>query len=359
MRVEERTGSKKYGTLRALSKNKRADGEFGSAFSKALFFRKNQVHVKEGTKTFYSPRSIISPMEKQRALVLAAGSLGDSLLTLPALRFLNDRFEVTLAATAPYLALGPELFGLPSMVPLEPLLQDLVQDGSLSEKTLEFFSGFSDLYLFFKEPGLALPGKLRTHFGARFHTPGKSFTEFLKEGRWAAEYWMETAMGGPVPADSPYRQARLHIPEELKDRSQTFLNSLSFTAPFILHPGSGSPTKNAPLSFFREAAQKVAGEGGKEVLVLWGEAEQENLLEIRKAFEGIPKVEVLRQPLSLREVAGLMSLSCGYLGNDSGITHLASACGAKTFALFNSTDAKVWGPQANFIILSALKSNLA
>jgi hypothetical protein len=297
-------------------------------------------------------------MEKQRALVLAAGSLGDSLLTLPALRFLNERCNVTLAATAPYLALGAELFGLSSMVPLEPLLQDLVQEGPLAEKTLEFFSGFSDLYLFFKEPDPALSGKLRTHFGVKFHAPEKPFLEFLKEGRWAAEYWMQTAMGCPVPADSPYRQARLYIPEDLKKRSQKFLDSLSFTAPFILHPGSGSPTKNAPLSFFQEAAQKVAGEGGKEVLVLWGEAEQEHLGDIRKAFERIPKVQVLDRPLSLREVAGLMSLSCGYLGNDSGITHLASACGAKTFALFNSTDAKVWGPQANFIILSALKSNL-
>src|SRR5258708_39561673 len=45
-------------------------------------------------------------MNKNPVLVLAAGSLGDSLLTLPALRLLQSRASVTVAGTSPYLSLG-------------------------------------------------------------------------------------------------------------------------------------------------------------------------------------------------------------------------------------------------------------
>ncbi len=34
-----------------------------------------------------------------------------------------------------------------------------------------------------------------------------------------------------------------------------------------------------------------------------------------------------------------------YLGNDSGITHLAAASGTPTIALFGPTDPQVWGPK--------------
>lgn len=47
----------------------------------------------------------------------------------------------------------------------------------------------------------------------------------------------------------------------------------------------------------------------------------------------------------LGKLAALMSEVDLYLGNDSGITHLAAACGTPTIALFGPTDPQVWGPQ--------------
>jgi ADP-heptose:LPS heptosyltransferase len=40
-----------------------------------------------------------------------------------------------------------------------------------------------------------------------------------------------------------------------------------------------------------------------------------------------------------------MKHSSLYLGNDSGITHLAAACNTPTIALFGPTDPNIWGPQ--------------
>ena len=35
----------------------------------------------------------------------------------------------------------------------------------------------------------------------------------------------------------------------------------------------------------------------------------------------------------------------GYVGNDSGITHLAAAVGAATVAIWGPTDRRVWAPR--------------
>ena len=46
---------------------------------------------------------------------------------------------------------------------------------------------------------------------------------------------------------------------------------------------------------------------------------------------------------SLREVLAVLSAARAYLGNDSGISHLAGAA-CPTLALFGPTDPKIWHP---------------
>jgi ADP-heptose:LPS heptosyltransferase len=46
----------------------------------------------------------------------------------------------------------------------------------------------------------------------------------------------------------------------------------------------------------------------------------------------------------LGKLAALMTKSSLYLGNDSGISHLAAACGTPTVALFGPTDPHIWAP---------------
>ena len=295
-------------------------------------------------------------MEKQNSvLVLAAGSLGDSLLTLPALRLLQFRSNVTVAGTSPYLSLGAKLFGVKEVIQLDPLLQALFSKTPLSSKDQTFLTHFKEIFVFFKEKDEAILEKLASLSGIQVHFPAKSFNEFLEEGRWAAEYWLETAFVCPLPHDSPFRQAKLFIDKTLKARGREILKSLNLAFPLVIHPGSGSPNKNTPLPFFRNAAERAVNESQKQVLVTWGEAEEKNLGMIREAFAGLKDVVVLPETLSLQDLAGVFSQSAAYLGNDSGVTQLASACGLRTFAVFQSTDARVWGLQ-EAIILAAMKN---
>lgn len=48
--------------------------------------------------------------------------------------------------------------------------------------------------------------------------------------------------------------------------------------------------------------------------------------------------------MNLRDVSRLLQGCRGYVGNDSGITHLAAYLGCPTVALFGPTDPHVWGP---------------
>jgi ADP-heptose:LPS heptosyltransferase len=297
-------------------------------------------------------------MKKLPTLVLAAGSLGDCLLTLPALRLLQSGAEVTVAGTPSYLSLGSDLLGVEETISLDALLQKLLSAGPLEPSQLEFLSAFKEVFVFFKEKDEPLFQKLVSVKGLLVHFPSKPFSRFLEEARWAAEYWLETAAGENPPADSPFRQSKLQISDALRERGKMILVALGMSTPLVIHPGSGSPDKNAPLSFFRTAAQRAGEESRKQVLVVWGEVEEKNLGSIQGAFSGLDNTRVLSEPLPLRDLVAVFSQSAAYLGNDSGVTQLAAACGLRTFAVFNSTDSRIWGPQANSIVLSMLKGNL-
>ena len=280
-------------------------------------------------------------------LVLAAGSLGDSVLTLPALQYLQTKAPVTVAGTFPYQILGASLLGVSQVVPLEPLLESLYRsqpDPKLSQ--------FSEVFIFFKEKDDRLEKALRTFPKLKIHWPSKKFEDFLKEERWVGHYWLDLV---GLKDDSPV--PRLVLTDALKERGLSLCAGLGLTQPFVLHPGSGSPTKNSPLSFFKKAAEKTVAETPRQVLVLWGEAEINWVGDIRAAFKDIPRAHVLPEPLTLPDLVTVLTQACGYLGNDSGVTQLASACGVKTFAVFNTTDPRLWGPQESIILAAMSRMN--
>lgn len=97
-----------------------------------------------------------------------------------------------------------------------------------------------------------------------------------------------------------------------------------------IHPFSGSASKNWPLDLFRRVAQQLEAETG--LGVEWCAGEEEELQEARR-FE------------KLEDVAGWLSRAALYLGNDSGISHLAAACGVRSVMIFRASDPRVWAPR--------------
>ncbi len=100
-----------------------------------------------------------------------------------------------------------------------------------------------------------------------------------------------------------------------------------------IHPFSGGSRKNWPLDRFQELARLLP------LPVEWS-AGPEELLAGATRFD------------DLYELAQWLAGARLYIGNDSGITHLAAAVGVPVLALFGPTDPKVWAPRgANVLVM--------
>lgn len=91
-----------------------------------------------------------------------------------------------------------------------------------------------------------------------------------------------------------------------------------------IHPFSGSVKKNWPLESFREVARCLPGP------VEWCAGE-------KFRFD------------DLGELAAWLAAARLYIGNDTGITHLAAALGVPTIAIFTASDPARWAPRGEHV----------
>ncbi len=98
----------------------------------------------------------------------------------------------------------------------------------------------------------------------------------------------------------------------------------------VIHPFSGSAKKNWPLDRFRDVARRL------DAPVCWC-AGPEEPLENAVRFD------------DLYDLARWLAGARLYIGNDSGITHLAAAVGTPVVALFGPTDPAVWAPRGEHV----------
>lgn len=105
----------------------------------------------------------------------------------------------------------------------------------------------------------------------------------------------------------------------------------------VIHPFASNPAKRAPMPVFESAAARLA----QAMPVHWLCGPEEHL-------PGAVRFN------NLYDLACWLSQARIFVGNDSGISHLAAAVGAPVQAFFRSTDPKVWaprGPSVNPVIL--------
>jgi hypothetical protein len=112
-----------------------------------------------------------------------------------------------------------------------------------------------------------------------------------------------------------------------------------------LHPGSGGTRKCWPVERFAEVIARL-WQQNRMVLVLAGPAEQERLVRLRNLLQAYPQTgrcEFLIDAPLLTIAQHIQKCQC-YIGNDSGLTHLASMLGLPTLALFGPSNPITWRP---------------
>jgi heptosyltransferase III len=236
-----------------------------------------------------------------RRLLIRPGAIGDCILALPAMEHVRAEYTEVWAPSAvvPLLnafdharsiaATGLDLLGLEGVEPPAALLSAL--------------NGFDSIYSWY---GANRP-ELRQ---ATAHLPTSFFRALPPPDNveHAADFFA-LQVGCPTPANPRIRVA-------------TFPGRQTI----VIHPFSGGRSKNWPLDNFRELARLLP------LPVEWCAGPEEELAEaVRFA--------------NLLDLAGWIGGARLYIGNDSGITHLAAAVGVPVLALFCKTDPAIWSPR--------------
>jgi ADP-heptose:LPS heptosyltransferase len=149
-------------------------------------------------------------------------------------------------------------------------------------------------------------------------------------GRWLAQ---AVAVLGADPSTVP---PAMRATEDEARRASAWLDRLppSFLA---VHPGSGASRKNWPPERFASVVEAMAG--GRPWLLIEGPADAE----AARTLRGLGGA-VHAQDLPARALGAVLAQAGLYVGNDSGVSHLAAAWGAPTLALFGPTDPRQWAP---------------
>jgi glycosyl transferase family 9 (putative heptosyltransferase) len=155
----------------------------------------------------------------------------------------------------------------------------------------------------------------------------------------------EGRLGGPLW--SPVGGAYGPFIDQPTASSDQWLATRRFIA---IHPGSGAAEKCWPTSRFAEVIKRLWKQN-LSVILLSGPADTERVAELLKLLSPSPTSEMFKllAHAPLLEVAQHLQQCRCYLGNDSGITHLAAMLGIPTVATFGPTDPQIWRPVGPFV----------
>ena len=134
--------------------------------------------------------------------------------------------------------------------------------------------------------------------------------------------------------EQTYIAPHIQITLAMQKQGQQALDDMGIQAPFsILHVGGSYITKRLPDAQWQQLAQIMQKQ--QTLIVLWGNAEEKQRAEaISKQGEHII---VAPRCFSLPTLAGMLQQASAYLGQDTGVTHLAAACDCPTITLWGAT----------------------
>jgi ADP-heptose:LPS heptosyltransferase len=264
-------------------------------------------------------------------LVLFPGALGDFICLRPSLLSLRGRTRgrVTVAAHPSLFSLLPAAdFGHLSIDRHE--IADLFAEGPLRSETQACLAGFSRTLSWTGFGNLAFARRLADA------TEGQVIVHpfrAMRPDEHAVDYYARCA--GVQPIISEFR------PSQDADRwAADFWDSHGLgNCTLAMHSGSGSEAKN--WRGMAEIATWWRLRPGARVLSLRGPVELERQIELPA------DAEARDEPLD--RVAALLRRSRVYLGNDSGVSHLAGLAGARTIALFGSSEPRNWRPLGSVV----------
>lgn len=272
--------------------------------------------------------------------------MGDVLLSLPALTALARHFGdacLTLVGNPDPLGLiAPNLpvegvipgsssrwtpLWVPASAPLPPELRS-------------FLAGF--------EMGVLFSPRPRPELTSRWREAGMRHTLWVcsipdDDQRPVGRVQADCLVRADITVQSPRCPLLLPAPDNRPDRLWLAAVPRDDAGPLIaLAPGSGSQKKNWPLEQFMALAHRLRQEIRGRIAWVIGPGEEKLERRLRLAETA---TDLWWAHLPLATLAAGLQRCQVYVGNDSGVTHLAAATdGPAVVAIFGPTDPRVWAP---------------
>lgn len=178
--------------------------------------------------------------------------------------------------------------------------------------------------------------------------------------RHEAEIYLDVARA--LGLDTTDCWANVPVLETARERVRALLAERSVSEPFIVinpaggrNPGMVMDSKRWPPGNFAKLAERLLepsppapqGEGSKSAtrVVLLGGPGDEAIVQAVQAAMNVPALALVGI-LSFGQITALATMAALYIGNDTGLTHLAAAAGAKTAMILGPSDPARYAPFA-------------
>lgn len=276
----------------------------------------------------------------RRVLVIFPGALGDLMCLMPSLAAIarshpGASIELMARMELAQLAAGRTVVARAHSIDAREVGALFTEDASGIARRL--FDDFDRIYSFFASDDPRFRARLSAATDARvsFHPfrpggDGHISTAYLRSIETEIE-----AEAAALPLN-PRLEPTLH---DLAAATSALAQSNCGTSNLlVMFPGSGSPGKNWPANKFVALASELSGRA--RFAVVLGPAEMS--LEPVFCATGVP---VLKQ-LDLPTVAAIARVASAFVGNDSGVSHLAAGVGTCGVVIFGPTDPARWRPIA-------------
>jgi ADP-heptose:LPS heptosyltransferase len=142
----------------------------------------------------------------------------------------------------------------------------------------------------------------------------------------------------------PSSYPAVHLQSHEREWARGFLEERDLQKGLMaVSPGASADLKRWPIEHFVQVCRYSVEKLDAAVLVLGGPEESKLFHTFRELTQSLRRIEIV-QDLHLRQVAALLA-QCGlYVGNDSGLMHVAAAVGTPVVALFGPTDPHLYLP---------------
>jgi heptosyltransferase-3 len=277
-------------------------------------------------------------------LLLHPGALGDIILSLPAVSLLRSRFpsaRLTIAGNIDHLAPVAtgyaERFLSLATVPLHRLYSC----ETLSKEEWSFWKSFDKIVSWTGSGNPRFENNLRAihrDAGIASWKPGP------EDPRHVSRIFADS-LGLGLDTDGELPLPRIHPDAEMMSKGREWLIARGWNGSeplAVLHPGAGSTSKRWPLPRFITLARHLALEENK-LLIIEGPAEPGLAGEISKELQ--PAQSIPAASISLSLLAAILTMCMRFIGNDSGIAHLAAALDLPCVVLFGPTLPQHWAPR--------------